>query len=61
MKSTMQMTFNNTSLLKEEQLKAQADAEEMAKVRSDPTAHFNKLKAKIKLKTIKMYQEDKER
>jgi len=51
----MQMTFNNTSLLKEEQLKAQADAEEMAKVRSDPTAHFNKLKAKIKLKTIKMY------
>lgn len=27
----------------------------------DPEAHFKKLKAKIKLKVVKLYQEDKEK
>ena len=30
-------------------------------MREDPEAHFKKLKAKIKLKVIKKYQEDEER
>lgn len=34
------------------------EAEEMRALRSNPEAHFNSLKAKIKLKVIKKYQED---
>ena len=36
------------------------EAKEMRVLRQDPEAHFNKLKAKIKLKTIKKYQEDQQ-
>ena len=34
------------------------EAEEMRVLRQDPEAHFKKLKANIKLKVIKKYQED---
>ena len=30
-------------------------------IRQNPEAHFNKLKAKIKLRTIKKYQEDQQK
>ena len=58
------MTFNKLSvqLEKERKIKAELDEREAARLRrADPEAHFKQLKAAIKLKAHKKYQEDKQK